>query len=264
MISNKKGLIFAILVGIIWGFEFRLSNKSSSLLVGISELGLGKFDFYKIYVEYTMKYLMPYILFQMLYGTYIYSKFNNAGIYYFSRVVSRKKWFIKMAVQLLALTVFYILLYSGAFLIIALAGKKVTLSFNALCFYLIYMTIYSLWLFGATMLINVIAIKSDSGKAFSIICVLEICMVIFLASSSKFEIENINKNIKLLKLNPVSHLIMCIHSSKSVDISEIQKYDIDFSLNESMFIYAAVVCVILLISYLIISRTELINSNEEG
>lgn len=256
----------------IWGSFSFLPNINSDEVLYFSDI-INKFGFSEFYLHSTglavfLQWYLSILLFQVLFGTFIYRHFCSASVYYFSRCERRVRWFLKEAVSLYPFAILHLLImvFSGTFVI----GLTSSVRFDAGSFWLLgyYLAIHSLWLFLTTMLINIVAIKMRSGGAFVIASGIQIFLASIYAywgENRKFdEIPLSNRYANLLKANPLSHLVLNWHSSgiKSLN-GTINIFEMEFEFIESIALYLFLSVLLIAIGCVVVKRQEFIVINIE-
>jgi len=157
---------------------------------------------------------VPLLLFQIIYGTYIYRFFCTASVYFFSRNNNRGRWFLKEAGALLGFAFLYISIYSVSSLSLPLLFGRLNWDRGIIASYVYFALIYTLFLFSTTLLINVLSILI-SGMAGLIIveagCILSIA---FFTMTEMLSHGDALLEERLLKINPFTHLVLSFHSSE--------------------------------------------------
>lgn len=269
----NKALISCISVAIIWGAFQALffSGVSDEILLSDIVLAFSFSDVSIILVyliELSIRFL-PFFLFQILFGTYIYQHFCSASIYYFSRCHNRVKWFIKESAKLYVLAFVYplFMIISGT-TTVSITNQVV---FNKQSFILLiyYVLIHSLWLFLTALTMNIVAIVLDSSYGFMMVFAVQMaCVAMLLLWKDLWALQNTpdwTKYAPLLKLNPISHLILAWHSSSLLSVNEQINYlNINFNLNESVISFFLISIVVIIFGCFVVKKQEWISLNKEG
>lgn len=220
--------------------------------------------FETVHIIDTSLRLLPVLIFQILFGVYIYQHFCSASVYYFSRCSNRILWLLKESWSLYP----YALFYSCTMVV---TGTWVTMTTNHVIFdkvswmiFIYYVLIHSLWLFMTSLLINILAIKWNSQGAFMVVAGIELLSIASLLIWENLLPLHIERNANLLKFNPMSHIILSLHSSEFISINErLNDYSLDFNLNESVYIILISLFVVLSIGCYIVKTQDLIVANKE-
>ena len=268
----RNALIKCLSVAILWGaFQalFFLGVSDELLLSDmILEFGFSEVAFLTVYlIELSIK-LLPYFLFQILFGTYIYQHFCTASIYYFSRRPNRVKWFIAECGKLYLFAFIYpfMMVISGT--AVASITNQIMFDKESLILLIYYVLIHSLWLFLTALLMNMIAIKLDSSYGFVVVVGLQFAFVSMLLLWENVwplvDTPNLIKHVFLLKLNPISHLILAWHSSPIAELNERLNYlNIDFSLNASVIAFFIASIAMIVVGCIVVKKQEWITFNTE-
>lgn len=211
---------------------------------------------------------LPHIIFQTIFGLHIYSHFCSASVYYFSRCISRKIWYLKELCCLLKFSCLYIMATALVPIVILLLQGRLAFksAVGVLLFY--YIVIHSLWLFITALTVNLISIKLGSRHGFAIVAGLQfVFMALLKLWETKFPLENtenVVRNGYLLQLNPISHLVMDWHSSNFAGVEEmINKFGIDFDLNITVALYLFISLILIVLGGYLISCHDIITANAE-
>lgn len=262
-----------IAVAFLWGlfqslFAFNVSGKIMfSDIILMNNFLKVSFILVSI-IDMSIK-LLPFILFQILFGTYIYQHYCTASVYFFSRFQNRVQWFLKECLVLYGLALVYpivIILSATAFISMV---NGVTFDKTSFILLLYYGLLHSLWLFLTALLMNILAIKLDSSNGFIVVASIQLICVATLMLWDKVwplvDHSNVEMHALFLKFNPISHLILSWHSSPLAAISEqMNTLNIDFSLNTSVIIYLFISLVVVFVGCIIVKTQELISLNREG
>lgn len=266
-VDRKKVFIFAILFGIIYGLSISNSNQSSDIFEIINRLEFIEYDFDKIYVHLFLRWYFHIITFQIIFGTYIYKHFCTASVYYFSRMNNRISWFIRENIKLCLICFMYISIITGICCLAGGAFNNFRFDKNVLIILCYHLCIQSLWLFATTLLVNVLSILFGSSISFSIIYSVQMTFLLFFSifkSYFQFDRGNVGRKINILKLNPISHLVLKWHSSRLQKInSKINVLNIDFKLSESVVFFVVISIIVFISGCIIVKRQELIYINRE-
>lgn len=268
-----RSLIKCLVVAILWGaFQsiFYLGTSGELLLSDlIIHFGFSEVEFIIVYlIDLSIKFL-PFVLFQALFGTYIYQHFCTASIYYFSRTPKRVAWFLNESLELYLLALIYpiMMIISG----LALGSINNQIIFDQASFILLiyYVLIHSFWLFITTVLINILAIKVDSSFGFIVVVGFQMAMIMMLLLWSNVfplvDSANIARHGLLLKLNPIAHLILTWHTSGIEALNaRLNYWDIPFDLNTSVIVFLLISLVVVVIGSIVVKRQEWIELSKEG
>lgn len=241
----------------------------------ISLFGFDDFYIYTQYLIWFFRWYFPIILFQIVWGTYIYRHFCSASVYYFSRCNNRIKWFLKESIYLYIYAALYLLSSLVIPVLITLFCGNLTLDSSAFLLALYYLILHSLWLFIITVLVNILSIIIGSVAGFSIVAAVQalgVAVFIILEDKKIFtyelksshEITNLELQSKIIKFNPISHIVLKYHNSGNPKLnSVINKYGFNFDLNESVLSLFIAALIVLIAGCIIIKKKEFIATNRE-
>ena len=260
-----------LIVGIVSGILCVCSNMIRNDSVNASQIifysALGLVDWFPAYMEQATQFFIPFLLFQILFGTYIYRHFCSAGIYFFSRKKNRESWFIREAGKLYLFVFIYICLFLLSGIISTMAVCHVHYDNTALIITVYYLLIYSMFLFAFTLMINIIAIIAGSRIGFIIAASIEILGMGFFLMLGKIittESDIAGKYIWMLKINPAAHLVFGLHSSKIKSLNKlINLKNINFDLNESVIYFFTLSIIMIFIGIFVVKKREFIINNRE-
>ncbi|SEN56665.1 hypothetical protein SAMN04488134_101372 [Amphibacillus marinus] len=268
-LAIRKCLIIAIGLGFIESFVFFTMEGTVNWSDIILHFGFSEIEIIFVYLIELSIRLLPIILFQAFFGTYIYQRFCSASVYYFSRCPNRIRWFLKEASKLYLLAFIYPFLMVLTTIVVVPFIKTIHFDHVAVLIFIYYLLIHSMWLFITTLMINVLSIKFDSGLGFVIVTGLQITSVTLMLLWEKVwplvDNPSVAFHSLLLKFNPIAHLILPWHSSKNADINNlINQYNLSFDLNESVLLFLLLSSMALGLGCLIIKQQEWIVLNRES
>lgn len=217
--------------------------------------------------EMSFRYL-SHIIFQAIFGLYIYSHFCSASVYYFSRCINRKTWYVKELFNLLKFSCLYMVVTALTPVGILFLRGLLLADFASTILLFYYLVIHSLWLFITALAVNLIAIKLGSGHGFAVAVSLQF---MFMALLTLWEVQfplensgNVMRNGYLLQLNPIAHLVMDWHSSNIAGVEElVNKFGIDFNLNVSVLLYLCMALIVIIIGGYLIGRHDIMAADVE-
>ncbi|MCZ0704196.1 hypothetical protein J2T56_002492 [Natronobacillus azotifigens] len=264
-----KCLLFASGLGMLQSFAILTMPNPLLWSNLILWFGFSNTEIILVYIIDLSIKLLPLVLFQVIFGTYLYQRFCSASVYYFSRCPNRIRWFLKESVKLYLLAVLYPLVMVLTTTLIVNFIKPIDFDQSAFLLLIYYVLIHSLWLFITTTLINVLAIMLDSSAAFVIVVGFQLTSVALLLLWENVwpvvDSPNISLHSLLLKFNPIAHLILTWHSSNiNLIKGQINQFNLSFDLNETVIIFACLSVFILFIGSLIVKQKEWIVLNQES
>ncbi|MGG0717218.1 hypothetical protein ABE096_06410 [Robertmurraya massiliosenegalensis] len=258
----------AILLGAFQATFFLGMHEEILLSDIILTFGFSEVEIILVYlIELSLK-LLPLLLFQILFGTYIYQHFCTASIYYFSRCPNRVRWFLTECSKLYLLSFIYPLVMVISGTTVASITNQIVFDEVSFILLLYYLLIHSLWLFFTALLINLIAIKLDSSLGFMAVVILQFtCVAMLLLWENVWPLtdtQNLSNHALLLQFNPIAHLILAWHSSPISLLNErLDQFQIDFNLNNSIVVFFFLNIVFLTFGCWIVKKQEWITLQKE-
>lgn len=212
------------------------------------------------YITEMTFWYMPLLLFQILYGTFIYRHFCTAGVYFFSRKNKRVRWFLIEAAKLYLYAFAYLLIMLLCSIGMMSVLKKTVYDRGTFLLAVYYLLIHSLFLFVTTLVINLLAILFSSLAAFVItegICMLEIGFFVF---QGEYPGEAyVLSHPWMIHCNPVSHLILWLHESRIEAVDRlIHREDIGLDLNHSVLLYLVIAILLLCAGCVIVKKYDFV------
>ncbi|OYP33064.1 hypothetical protein CG709_06525 [Lachnotalea glycerini] len=132
-----------------------------------------------------------------------------------------------------------------------------------MCYFLI---IFSVWFYITTISINIISILIGSHYSVAVVLSIQLILVLLLNvfdTCIPFE-NNLAINIILLKINPISHLVISWHSSKIPYVNKlINLLDINFVYDSSIVYLGLLGVIITMVGCIIINNKQIIYFNRE-
>ena len=268
MKSYVKYFLCAIIGGAFCCLFFITTHNTISFSYVILKFGFTEFDINIASLMYLFQWYFPLIMFQIFFGTYIYRHFCCASVYYFSRCNNRVSWFLKEAALLYPIAVIYIVIMISSGTIISSITNHLYFDKTSFILFGYYLIIHSLWLFLTTLLINVLAIKISSSNSFLVVGGIQMFfMALFGSWENKLDFTILEKKdhfASILKLNPLSHLVLKWHSSTLESVNkQINCFDIKFDLNWSILLFFVLSIFVIALGCLIVKRQDMIDINKE-
>ena len=268
--KNLGMLLLSSAFGLLSILPFSASQPDASFGSMVVWMGFGNVGLGSAYLIDFLYAIVPMVVFQMVYGLYLYRHFCTASVYYFSRCIKRKSWFLQETGSLLLKSFLYESAYWIAGLFVLAFKYPFSITMADVCLFLYAVTINVLWLFASTLAVNILALKTDSVAGFGIIFGLEVFfIVIYNFMESLFLYGKPEGNAgKLLfilwKWNPVSQLVVRWHSSmwKEID-AMVNDYQVNFDFNFSVLYLAILSAILIILGISVISRVELISNGME-
>lgn len=261
-----------ILIAFVWGLlsGMILAGRYDSLSMAQVLFAIGRYNenFIPVEVLNFMIDLLPYFVFQIIYGTEIYRRFCTASVYYFSRCANRRRWYWWETARLFPITLaFPIAMLVGCWLgTLTGAAVEVTGAEWLLAGYWILIT--ALWLYCMTLCVNLLSVKFGSSAGFSVVEGIELlCVGALLLWEKVLPLDSelhALRNAGLLIANPISHLVLGWHSSAHPEVNAlIGSIGISFDLNLSLAILIGVATIVLLAGQQMVQRQEFLVVNRE-
>lgn len=258
-----KYYIIPFVYGIIfsWYGTFHVEGKRKlwELMV---DLGGGKIvDLNSYAIATIIEKQLPYILFIILFSTYIYRHFCSCSPYVFSRCENRGMWYMKETVKLFGFSFLYVLiLILGRMCPGVLIGRFIfdPLGCKLLWHYLATMT---LWLFQLTLLANTIAIRFGSSAGNLVMIGAQMAAVIALLGIQSYNLTQ--WDITRLVWNPNTYLLLNWH----VVVINGKRYFGEFPYEVPFvhgYLYFGFLCIsAFIIGYLVVQKVEIIGNREK-
>ena len=168
--------------------------------------------------------LFPEFIFELYAGIMLYRHFCTASIYIFSRYPYRVKWYIREAGHLGgAVCIFNLILL--AVTIFTSAGRyELQIDSAGIVLMAYHFLIHSLWIYAMALAVNLLAIYFGSNTAYGLVISVQLVCIALLNlmdwlvryyDGGKLSYE------KVIKWNPVAHLVLAWHSSSIESVSQV-------------------------------------------
>lgn len=207
--------------------------------------------------------LIPTFGFELYMGTALYHYFCTASIYVFSRTPSRLRWYMnEIAAQAILSFVCELALMVGTILVTLM---RFQVEFDgvglALCAY--HIVLYTLWIYALTVLVNLLAILFGSSTSFALLAGAQLILITLL-SLLRLCKDNTVLTAKLLRLNPIAHLVLGWHSSHVEVLDQVMQSPYNgLYLYSSMLLTASLCALTVLLGASVVKRYDLLISNSE-
>jgi len=150
--------------------------------------------------------LLEVVIFNLLFGAYVYHDLYENSAYVFVRQKSRGKWFGKRAAELFLFSALYHLLLIGLTFLLCMGCSEQGVDSEAVRVLIITYVMILLFTFWTTLLINIVAILTGAAVSFVINYFM---LTVFAAVAVNFEkIPLIRRFPVLLKMNPVANVVV--------------------------------------------------------
>lgn len=213
--------------------------------------------------------LAPLLIYEMIMGTEIYRHYCVAGIYDMIRRPHRKRWFVAEAFRLLGETfLFSALMIFCEVLFTFCLGKLGKICWQDCYLFIMEIVMIAFFVWIGCILINVLSMIWDSRYGFGIVALMQMGCLTLLGMFGpegvlSFETSGIDHGILsfMLKLNPVSHIILNLHGSILEQGAEILLENpcfINFSMLESLLYMMVLSAFVMIFGLVTVQKVELI------
>lgn len=173
--------LFSIVVGILYGLFYIQRGQECDLYIALLEGNFCDFIAFNFgYFTSFMESMVPFFVYQMLYGVAIYQHFTTANVYYFTRQNNRKLWFLKEAWKLFKNTGSHMLLFLLGRCFIVQIGNTYSCSTKTVFIFLVVCFLQTCYLYFFTLLINICGIRWNSMVGIMVAIVLQVCALVSL------------------------------------------------------------------------------------
>ncbi len=254
--------------GILSGYITRYSKE-----VFLSDIILNS-SFYDMAVNFDYLYqfavrMSLFIAFNLIFGVYIYKNFCTASVYVFSRNSNRTWWFLKQCMQIALYGIVYMLLnLTGTLVITMIMHVTIKIDAGSLQLLILYFLVYTLWLYITTILINILAMYTNSASSFAVVSVIQLLLISLLGLfNTVFPIEdnpNPGRNIKMMLANPMAHLILGWHDNMSEAADNVkQVFNITINAEHTIVYYTVLAALVTIAGIISVNRYDIIISDHE-
>lgn len=270
------GIVFGIFLSVGYVNPYTGEIKLSELVLQLSgsrgEFALG-FSATEL-LAFSMR-MLPGWMIEAYLGIALYRHFCTASIYVFSRCPNRGKWYWKEMLVIGCNVFFFQIILLASTIVTTMFRYQIQVDDGGIGVILYHVLIQFAWIYSATILINILALKAGSNLAFIVVMMVQttgIAIVSFLGSMSAYLESHIAVTNLLVKLNPVSHLILGWHSSCFQKIDNVLNSTVyqvlipvceTFYLEVSLFVMVCINICILLIGLIVIKKHDLLISDAE-
>lgn len=256
-----------LLISFAWGICFSLSAFTNvgpaypleALVINIGLEGFNACN--QITMINLLERMVPYYIFIILFGTYIYRHFCWCSPYIFSRCEKRKGWLYKEMGKLLGFSFMYILIMVIGRMIPFIIARKLTVNKTGIIMLLLLLGIMTIWLFSSALLCNLLSIWK--GSIWGTVCTLTTQTVSVLSMIFINSEEWTNTEILKLRLNYSAHLVFAWHSLGEKDIEGMNQLGVNLSFVESYLYLLIIALVIIIVSVYFIEKKDIILNMEE-
>ena len=186
-----------------------------------------------------------------------------ASVYVFSRIPNRTAWYLRQVGSIVLWAAVYQLLVLGSAL--AVAAVRFTLIPDKFWVrvFAFHFLVYFLWLVFTTLAVNLLAICKGSGGAFIWVAGLQAAFItIFSVLGRLSELPKLQS--LLIRLNPVSCLVLSWHTAKDAELSTILGSPYSGIYPAHSIVYVSVLCLLVaIVGGVVVARHDLLVSNTE-
>lgn len=264
---NRKNIIIPASYSVIFFMVCIFVHKKISISELILVLSFGIFNNYKASVGDAFFQYLLIVFAHVVFGTRLYKNFCNATAYFYVRTVNLKRWFLDEAVILFAdIIQFYFIHLSVLIGLCFVSGKLTKIELCDIFFILYFIALYSMFTFITSILLNIIAIYTDSGIAFMAVeGINAVFMGLYLMTGEIFTPEYLANHSYIFKLNPICHLIIHIHKSNITIMNEhLTNPLIQTSLSASFVFLLLCTIFVVVAGCFMINKMDLIGEKMEG
>lgn len=256
-----------LVISFVWGICFSLSaftktGTTYSLTDLVINMGLkGGNACNQVTMIVLLESMIPYYIFIMLFGTYIYRHFCWCSPYIFSRCQKRRKWLYKEMNKLFCYSFMYILLMFIGRIVPFIILRNINIDKTGIIMLLLLLAIMTIWIFSAALFCNFLSIWKSN--IWGVMCVL-IMQTVSVLSMIFIKSEELN-NIDILKLhlNYSAHLVFSWHSLGENNIEGMNQLGIALSFFES-YLYLLIIAIFIIIFGIhLIEKKDIILNIEE-
>ena len=172
-----KLLLIGVLCGGLSGLSSFPEEGDVSLAMIVNVLSFGEFNIDTTYIYFFLIRYFPFLLFQALWGVYIYRHFCTASVYFFTRVENRKKWYLGETGKLFLYVFFYLLVLVISYSFCIGWNHRLIIDMKGIVLLLYFLINQTLWLFSMTLFINLLSICWGSSNGFLTIAGLQMAFI---------------------------------------------------------------------------------------
>ncbi len=269
----KKNYIISILCMFILLLINILSFKSSenmNMIECIVYMTFGYPEINTASIIHILTMMLPFIIFQIFNGVNIYMTLSEGSIYVFYRYPSRRKWLTKQILIQCILCLLFSALYIFCGILMSFLILNIPVSLDALVLGIWAVFNMGFWLTASTLLMSFLAFIKNSAFALIVVEGLQMLLITALMLFSPLGIldiyqgDFIERNISILKLDPMAHLITSWHSSGNEVINEyLMCNDISISPVLSLILWGTVTIVFAILFIYDIKKRDIVESRRD-
>lgn len=256
-----------LFIAFIWGCIFSLygamyTNGTFSLQQLAVDISFGIMSACnRIIVVVLLERMVPYIIFIVLFSTYIYQHFCYSSVYFFSRCTKRWQWFIREQLKLLAYALTYMIFMITGRIFPYVFYHKFSIDMTGIKTICIIAGIFSIWLFTASSIGNTLSILIGGLKG--VICTIGI-IILSVFSLMWTDTNNMTKKeIIKLRMNYNSVLVFDWHKYGNITTSGTSCLHTNFKYASSYIFAIGVMLAVIVTGIYIINRADIISESRE-
>lgn len=162
------------------------------------------------------------VIFNLFFGMYIEKELSLNGVYIFSRIRNRSKWFYNKCMHLLMYSSLYTFLFVFMMLVICMISTRTWCDFATLNIFMYLWFALNFITFMSTLVINYMAIYYGEHVGFILVYMI---MVVLMGLCLNFEkIPLISKNYSFFYINPMAAMSMYTLDSDKFKIGIVLYY----------------------------------------
>ncbi len=269
--SQKGMILFGIVSGILVSLAFVRPYEEEITLArvvlqlsgarGAFELGCSLSELVRF-----MLCTVPNMLVMMLLGSQMYRQFCTASVYVFSRYPNRLFWYLRSLLQLFANVCFFELTFVLSVVLAVMPRCRILFDPSGACLLGFHVLLYAGWIFGWTLLTNLLAIRLGSSRSFMTVMSIQAVCTALLALVGVLEKKEVPEAaVKLfVRLNPVAHTVLSWHRGMLFEKELAHRRYGWLSPAASMMLFVLLDAVVILAGGVMICRYDLLMGDREA
>lgn len=200
--------------------------------------------------------MVPYYVFVIIFGTYIYRHFCWSSPYIFSRCVRRNQWMYQEMGSLFLFSALYMLCMTMGRMVPVMLRKGLSVDWAGIKMLFLLYGIMTLWIFSFALFCNMLSIwKGNVWGTISAITVntLLVLSMVFVKTEEFADIEKIK-----LRINYCSHLVFGWHKFSGDGVQGMNQLGADISFFESYGYFIFVALVLMIVSVRMMEKRDII------
>lgn len=142
------------------------------------------------------------VMFNILYGSFIYDDLHGMGIYYFTRYQMRKKWFAQKIVKLLSSSFIFHTIYIGLQYVCSIKLSNESVNPSNLVILISYTAYLTILCFMTSMLTNILSVRF--GRVIAFIVAYAVLLIMRELVLSVGSVSLLGTDLKLNALIPIN------------------------------------------------------------